>query len=454
MDSTAITLIGVVALLVANAFFVAAEFALVKVRVSSIESLAAQGSAAANLTVRIRGNLEAYLAACQLGITMASLGLGWIGEPAVAALLSPVFEWAGLGERMLHTVSFIVGFLVFSSLHIVIGEQVPKTFAIRKAVLVSLLTAYPLHGFFRLCYPLNWLLHVSSRGILTLFRVKEVTPGEVYTTAELRGLVEVSEQHGELESEKAKMLSNLLAFDQRPVQRIMIPRNDVIVLSLDKTTQANAQIMLDTGHSRYPVVEGEPGRVVGLVLVKDLYNAALEGKQEPWQDLKSYCREPIMVPESLKVSRLFEIMRTERAHMAFAMDEYGAFAGLVTFEDLLEEIVGEIADEGDDPEARYAIKQTGNGWEAHGLVPLADVERVVGLAVEDELDANTLSGLFMQRLERMSEVGDTLEEGDYRLRVVEIEDNYVAKVAIEKVVAPDPAPTTEDAHGGDKPALE
>jgi len=454
MDSTAITLIGVVALLVANAFFVAAEFALVKVRVSSIESLAAQGSAAANLTVRIRGNLEAYLAACQLGITMASLGLGWIGEPAVAALLSPVFEWAGLGERMLHTVSFIVGFLVFSSLHIVIGEQVPKTFAIRKAVLVSLLTAYPLHGFFRLCYPLNWLLHVSSRGILTLFRVKEVTPGEVYTTAELRGLVEVSEQHGELESEKAKMLSNLLAFDQRPVQRIMIPRNDVIVLSLDKTTQANAQIMLDTGHSRYPVVEGEPGRVVGLVLVKDLYNAALEGKQEPWQDLKSYCREPIMVPESLKVSRLFEIMRTERAHMAFAMDEYGAFAGLVTFEDLLEEIVGEIADEGDDPEARYAIKQTRDGWEAHGLVPLADVERVVGLAVEDELDANTLSGLFMQRLERMSEVGDTLEEGDYRLRVVEIEDNYVAKVAIEKVVAPDPAPTTEDAHGGDKPALE
>jgi CBS domain containing-hemolysin-like protein len=436
MESSTISLIGVVALLVANAFFVAAEFALVTVRTSRLEALAAQGSATARLTVRIRGNTEAYLAACQLGITMASLGLGWIGEPAVAALLKPLFEWAGFGEQLLHTFSFLVGFLVFSSLHIVVGEQVPKTFAIRKAELVALLTAYPLHGFYRLCYPLNWLLHFASKGILTLFRVKEATHGEVYSTDELRGLVEVSHEHGEMESGKAQMLANLLMFDQRPVQRIMIPRNDVVMLNLDKSAQANAQIMLDNNHSRYPVVQGEPDQVIGLVLVKDLYNAALAGQSEPWQDLKTYCRKPIMVPESLKVSRLFELMRTEHAHMAFAMDEYGAFAGLVTLEDLLEEIVGEIADEGDEIEARYSIVVTDLGWEAHGLVPLADVERVVGMKVEDELDANTLSGLFMQRLERMSKVGDSLVEGDYQLRVVEIEDNYVAKVAIEKIAQP------------------
>jgi CBS domain containing-hemolysin-like protein len=438
MESTTISLIGVLALLVANAFFVAAEFALVKVRGSRIEALAAQGSSAATLTVRIRANMEAYLAACQLGITMASLGLGWIGEPAVAALLSPLFEWAGIGERMLHTVSFLVGFLVFSSLHIVVGEQVPKTFAIRKAELVALLTAYPLHGFYRLCYPLNWLLHFASTGILRLFRVKEATHTEVFSTDELRGLVEVSHEHGELESEKAQMLANLLAFDQRPLQRIMIPRNDVVMLSLDKSAKANAQIMLESNHSRYPVIEGEPDKIVGLVLVKDLYNAALEGQSEPWQNLRKYCRQPIMVPESLKVSRVFEMMRTERAHMAFAMDEYGAFAGLVTLEDLLEEIVGEIADESDDVEARYGIVRTERGWEAHGLVPLANVERVIGIAVEDDLDANTLSGLFMQRLERMTKVGDRLEEGDYLLRVAEIEDNYVAKVEIEKIPAPEP----------------
>lgn len=445
MDSTTIALIGVVGLLVANGFFVAAEFALVKARGPRIESLAAQGSAAAELTVRIRYNLEAYLAACQLGITMASLGLGWIGEPAVAALLRPLFEWADLSERMLHTVSFLVGFLIFSSLHIVVGEQVPKTFAIRKAESVAILTAYPLHWFFQLCYPLNWLLNFASKGILTLFRVKEATHGEVYTTDELRGLVEVSKEHGELETGKAQMLANLLAFDQRPVERIMISRGDVEVLSLDKSAQENAQIMLSSGHSRYPLVEGESDTIVGQILVKDLYNAVLEGRQQPWSDLRSYCRKPIMIPETLKVARMFEIMRTERAHMAFVMDEYGAFAGLVTLEDLLEEIVGEIADEGDEIEPRYGVVATERGWEAHGLAPLADVERIVGLKVDD-LDANTLSGLFMQRLERMTEVGDSIEESGFVLRAQEIEDNYVAKVSIEKISDPieNPASTTQD----------
>jgi len=453
MESSTISLIGVVGLLAANAFFVAAEFALVKARGQRLTTLANRGSAAAALTGRIRCNLEAYLAACQLGITMASLGLGWIGEPAVAALLKPLFEVAGFGENLLHTVSFLVGFLVFSSLHIVIGEQVPKTFAIRKAELVAILTAYPLHGFYRLCYPLNWLLHVASKGILTLLRVKEAAHTEVYSTDELRGLVEVSKEHGELESDRAQMLHNLLMFDQRPVERIMIPRNDVVVLDLDKTPQANARTMLDSQHSRYPVVEGDPDKVVGLVLVKDLYNAVLEGKSEPWQNLKEYCREPIMVPESLKVARLFEMMRTQRAHMAFAMDEYGAFAGLVTLEDLLEEIVGEIADESDEDEARYQIIETDRGWEAHGLVPLANVERMIGLTVEDELDANTLSGLFMQRLERMIEVGDCIEESDFLLRVAEIEDNYVAKVIIEKISKPAanrPEPPQVNSGNGDE----
>jgi CBS domain containing-hemolysin-like protein len=160
-----------------------------------------------------------------------------------------------------------------------------------------------------------------------------------------------------------------------------------------------------------------------------------------------------MVPESLKVARLFEMMRTQRAHMAFAMDEYGAFAGLVTLEDLLEEIVGEIADESDEDEARYQIIETDSGWEAHGLVPLANVERMIGLTVEDELDANTLSGLFMQRLERMSEVGDCIEESDFLLRVAEIEDNYVAKVIIEKVsktTATSSDPTQVNSTNGDE----
>ena len=182
MNSTTNSLFGIIALLVANAFFVAAEFALVKARGPKIESLAAAGSAMATLTVHIRGHLEAYLAACQLGITMASLGLGWIGEPAVAALLRPIFEEMGMSEKSLHTISFLIGFLVFSSLHIVIGEQVPKTFAIRKAETVAIWTAYPLHWFFRVFFPLNWTLNVASKGVLNMFRVEEATHGDVYST--------------------------------------------------------------------------------------------------------------------------------------------------------------------------------------------------------------------------------------------------------------------------------
>ena len=188
----------VILLLVANGFYVAAEFALVKARGFRIESLAAEGSAAARLTIRIQSNLEAYLAACQLGITMASLGLGWVGEPAVAALLEPLFSSMGMSEATMHTSAFLVGFLLFSALHIVIGEQVPKTFAIRTAERVSILTAYPLHWFFLVLYPLNWVLNAASKGMLAMFGVKEATHGDVYSTDELRGLVEVSHEHGEI----------------------------------------------------------------------------------------------------------------------------------------------------------------------------------------------------------------------------------------------------------------
>ena len=449
MDSSTVSLIGIVVLLIANGFFVAAEFALVKARGPRIDARAAAGSAAAALTARIRGNLEAYLAACQLGITMASLGLGWIGEPAVAALLRPMFEAMGLGEKLLHTVSFIIGFLLFSSLHIVVGEQVPKTAAIRKAEIVAILTAYPLHWFFLLFYPLNWILNFASRGILSIFRVKEATHGEVYSTDELRGLVEVSKEHGELEHEKAQMLANLFTFDQRPVESIMIPRNDVVSLSLANSPEENAGIMLNSGHSRFPVLEEDSETLAGIVLVKDIYNAVLQGQSEPWRDLAGYCRKPILVPETLRVAKLFETMRAEREHMAFAIDEYGAFAGLVTLEDLLEEIVGEIADESDKLVTRYGIHAVEGGWEAHGLVPLSDVERTVGLAVDDELDANTLTGLFMRRLERMVAEGDEIEEGGYRLRALALEGNHVARVLIEKLPEPPVAPKegTGDSNG-------
>ena len=447
--NTSMNLFAVVLLLIANGFFVAAEFALVKARGFRIETMANEGSAAARLTLRIQAKLEAYLAACQLGITMASLGLGWVGEPAVAALLEPLFHWAGVPEAALHTSAFIVGFLIFSSLHIVIGEQVPKTYAIRKAEAVTLWIAYPLHFTYLLVFPLNWLLNWSSRSILSLFGVEEATHAEVLSSDEFKGLVTTSREHGGMEQDKADMLHNLFEFDQRHIGRVMLPHNSVDSLDISDTPQQNLKLIRETGHSRFPVLDGDNNdTIVGLLLVNDLYAAMLDGEVEPWKDIKRFCRSPLVVPESQKVSTLFEEMRSTRAHMAFVVDEYGEFVGVITLEDLLEEIVGEIQDETDIQETPVPIKLVEEGvWEADGLASLGDIERVVGMVVPADLDANSLSGLLMSRLERMPEPGDVYVESGFQLSVVTLQDLRVGQVRIERITNPDDAAADEPAAG-------
>ena len=427
------SLIAVVILLIANGFFVAAEFALVKARGFRIEALANSGSSAAKLTVRIQSHLEAYLAACQLGITMASLGLGWVGEPAVAALLEPMFHWAGVPDSILHTTAFITGFLIFSSLHIVIGEQVPKTFAIRKAEVVSVWISYPLHFTYMLVYPLNWILNWSSGSLLALFGVEEATHAEVFSSDEFKGMVATSQEHGALEYDKANMLNNLFEFDQRHIGRVMIPVNSVDLLDITDPEEENLRKIRDGGHSRFPVVDGgRDNEIVGLLLTNDLYSAMLDGEEKPWSDLRRFCRQPMVVPESQRVSTLFEDMRSNRAHMAFVIDEYGKFLGIITLEDLLEEIVGEIEDETDAEESTMPITLLQEGkWQADGLASLGDIEKVVGLVVPTEEEANSLSGLLMNQLERMPAPGDIIEIDNFRLTIQDIEDLRVGQVIIE-----------------------
>lgn len=433
MDIT-INLIAVIVLLAINGFFVAAEFALVKARSFRIEALAEEGNAAAKLTSRIQKDLEAYLAACQLGITMASLGLGWVGEPFVAALLEPVLVMMGLSGPLIHTIAFIVGFLIFSSLHIVVGEQVPKTLAIRKAEPMSLAVAYPLHWTFLAVYPLNWLLNRASGKILKLFNVQEVGHAEILSGEEIKGLVETSREHGEIGHVKADMLNNMFEFDQRQVGRVMIPISSVQTLDIQAKPEENLKLIRNTGHSRFPLVDSAvENSIVGIILVKDIHSALLDGEKEPWLDLKRFSREPLIIPESQRVVQLFDLMRTRRSHMAFVVDEYGEMAGIITLEDLLEEIVGEIHDETDKAQLTQDIEQTGeNLWEANGLISLSDLERITGFQVADNLDANTLSGLFMQNLSRMPEVSDRVEEGDFIFTVLSIEDRRVGRVVIEK----------------------
>jgi CBS domain containing-hemolysin-like protein len=301
MTSPLNTLLEILFLLGANAFFVAAEFALVKAKPSRLEALAGEGSNRARLNTHIHLELEAYLAACQLGITMASLGLGWVGEPAVAALLEPLFHLAGLSPEVLHTTAFIVGFVVFSSLHIVIGEQVPKTFAIRKPEPVALWIAYPLHLFYRVSYPLNWALNRAAGAILRLFAVEQATHADVLTDAEIRTVIETSEAHGELDTGSAAMLQNLFDFGTRSVAEVMLPRGKVDFLDAAADPATNARIMREAGHSRFPLVDGVPNKLLGIVLAKDVFNAVLAGDTNPWADLKCFVREPIWVPETSSV---------------------------------------------------------------------------------------------------------------------------------------------------------
>jgi CBS domain containing-hemolysin-like protein len=435
MENISYNLVAVVVLLAANGFFVAAEFALVKARGFRIESLANEGRSTAKLTLRMQHNLEAYLAACQLGITMASLGLGWVGEPAVAALLEPLFHRMGVPETILHTSAFIVGFLIFSSLHIVVGEQVPKTLAIRKAEPVSLWVAYPLHITYLIVFPLNWILNTTTSKILALFKVAEATHAEVYSTEELKGLVATSQEHGEMGSDKAEMLRNLFEFDQRHVGRVMIPRTSLSLLDISCDANDNLAVIRDSGHSRFPLIDSEKNeKIIGIVLAKDLYAAMLQDDKEPWTNLQHYCREPFIVPESQKVARLFDAMRSKRAHLALVADEYGDLVGIITLEDLLEEIVGDIEDETDSISNTHIITPVDdNHWEADGLVSLSDAERSIGLLVPDGLDANTLSGLCMASLGEMPVVGDEVVEYGYRFTIQSIENHRVGKLLIEKL---------------------
>jgi magnesium and cobalt exporter, CNNM family len=434
MDTTT-SFIAIGLLLVANGFFVAAEFSLVKARQFRVKVSADAGNVAARLTLRIQHNLEAYLAACQLGITMASLGLGWVGEPAVAALLEPMFHSLGIPDNILHTTAFVVGFLIFSSLHIVVGEQVPKTFAIRKAEPVAIWCAYPLHISYLLVWPLNYLLNKTSRGILALFGVAEATHGEVLSDAELRGLVVTSKEQGEMHHQKADMLRNLFDFDQRQVSRVMIPRTNIKVLDVNADPEANLEVIRHSPHSRFPVIDSLEGEaIVGVLLVKDLQHRVLSGQSDPWANIREIAREPLIVPENQQAAILFEHMRSERAHMALVIDEYGAFVGVVTMEDLLEEIVGEIHDETDSLAVNLEVVEIAeNVWEADGLVSLNDLEKTIGFEPPAGADVNTLSGLFMRQFERVPEEADEFTLSGFEFVVVSVEEHRVGKARITRL---------------------
>ena len=273
MSSTAFNLLLAFLLLAANAFYVAAEFALVKSRGFRIRAMVEQDRFGARLLHGMMGNIEAYLACCQLGITMASLGLGWVGEPTVSALLEPLLMPLGMSERALHFMSFLAGFLVFSSLHIVIGEQVPKTLAIRQPMPVSQWIAYPLYVSYLVFYPLNWLLNSASRAILRMLGVKEASQHEILTDAEIEGLVEESAEHGGIESGEAEYIQNVFRFGDLAVSDVMVHRTAMVMINADLPPDDLVREVLATEYTRIPLWRDKPENIIGVLHAKDLLRA-------------------------------------------------------------------------------------------------------------------------------------------------------------------------------------
>ncbi len=429
MSSAAFSLLVAVLLLVANAFFVAAEFALVKARGYRIDTLARQNRIGARMTQQILANIEPYLACCQLGITMASLGLGWVGEPTVAALLEPVLKPLGMSDTALHLTSFITGFLVFSALHIVVGEQVPKTLAIREPEPVSLWVAYPLFVSYILFYPLNWLLNAASSATLRLLGVREATHAEVLSSAEIGGLVETSAAHGRIQEGQAEYIQNVFRLSELQVSDVMVHRTEMVLVNADDPPEEIVRQVLASQFTRIPLWREKPENIVGILHVKDLLRALRQGGEDLSRfNVMAIALKPWFVPDMRPLSEQLKAFRRRKTHFALVVDEYGEVEGLVTLEDILEEIVGDISDEHD-----IAItgvrKQPDGSVVVDGSVPIRDLNRALDWSLPDE-EATTVAGLVIHEARLIPEPGQSFTFHGFRFRVLRRERNRITALRI------------------------
>ncbi len=443
MSSVAINLTLAVFLLAANAFYVAAEFALVKSRGFRVKVMVEQNRFGARLLQGMMENIEAYLACCQLGITMASLGLGWVGEPTVSALLGPLLTPLGLSESALHFTSFLTGFLVFSSLHIVIGEQVPKTFAIRQPVPVSQWIAYPLYASYLVFYPLNWLLNTASRGILSLCGVQESSQHEILTDSEIEGLVEESAEHGIIESGEAEYIHNVFRFGDLAVSDVMVHRTAMVTINADMPPEDLVREMLATEYTRIPLWRDKPENIIGVLHAKDLLRALRANDGDASQlDVTSIALPPWFVPEMRPISDQLKAFRRRKTHFALVVDEYGEVEGMVTLEDILEEIVGDISDEHDTVVAGVRTQPDGSVV-VDGSVPIRDLNRALNWHLPDE-EATTVAGLVIHEARSIPDRGQSFTFHGFRFRVLRRERNRITALRIVPVLRetelPEPRP--------------
>ncbi|HBJ82382.1 MAG TPA: hypothetical protein DDZ88_00590 [Verrucomicrobiales bacterium] len=429
----------VLTIVLLNAFFVAAEFAIVKVRDSQLTAAIDEGTSGAKFAQQVTRNLDAYLSAGQLGITLTSIALGIFGEPYVAMVVQPMLFKLGItSETIIRWTSIGIAYAIVTYLHVVLGEQTPKVLAIRKSLAVSLIIARPLHLFYVLLKPAIWILSASTNVMLRLFGISSVSEHEIaHSEEELRHIVAESQKSKEVTETEKDILLNALALNDRCVRDVMTPRNTVISLDADDSFEASLKTAIDSKHTRYPLVEGHLDHSIGIIHIKDLL--ALIGKPQP--DLRKIKRELHMVPEMMPIDKLLRFFLDKHVHVALAVDEFGGAVGIVTLDNVLEEIVGDIQDEFDHDVSEFK-RINENEFTVEGTYNLYELAEQTGIELESD-EVTTIGGYVTHLLGHLPKVGEKVTIEDYEVtttkadlrRVQQLQFKRLSSVADEAAAA-------------------
>ena len=436
----ALSLLLLLFFLLMNAFFVAAEFSLVRVRKSQVEILVDEGRKGAKYAKLVADNVNAYLSACQLGITLASLALGWLGEPAVSKLFEPLFTALNVPEAAMHGISVAIGFIIITALHIVVGELIPKSLAIFSTERYALFTAAPLVWFYRITYPVMWLFNSITNGVMRLLGHDVANEHEVYTGEEIKLLIDESTESGLIDPEQNEYVDNIFDLGDKDAEAIMTPRTDVVCIDLEDPLEQNLETVLRYKYTRYPVCRDSKDHIIGFVHVKDLYTLP---KNATIDDLRI---RPIQaVPESVSIAKLLQTLQSKRTKIAVVVDEHGGTAGIVTMSDIMEQIVGRIDDEYVHGSSYEVVKMEDGSYLVDGSLPIDEVGELIGFEPEESEECETAGGLLLTLFDRIPDEGDTVavEHGNDKasFTVVGMDRHRIDKI---RVVVEHAEPTSEE----------
>ncbi len=427
----AFNLIIIIILLFLNAFFVAAEFALVGVRKTKIKQLANEGNFNAKLALDAIKNIDRYIAAVQLGITIASLGIGWVGESTLAKLLLPIFHFLPLKAEIIaaHSLAVTISFALITILHVVIGELMPKSIALQFPVGTTLWVAKPMYVVTRLFAPMIFLLNGLGNSLLRLLKIEPAPAHQaVYSTEELNMLIDASYKGGVLNQKEAEILQNVFKFSDLTAQDVMIPRPDMVCIPIDATVEEIYKIIIDNQYTRYPVYKDNIDDIVGFLHTKDLFSIMVKREEI---NLSSLLREKFYVPETMPIEKLAQEFQKRKFQMAIVVDEFGGTSGLVTHEDVLEEIFGEVQDEFDDEECEFS-RISENEYEVCGKYRIDEFAEKFGIKLDNE-DITTVGGYVVKMLGRIPITNDEVTDEYFKYTISEMDSSRIVKIKIKKI---------------------